>query len=102
MHKAGVVLACARRHVVQRRMRILTQRLRVASSPAEVVDNACADAILVLLQHKIVRAAGQQGADEALALLQDWLVLLSAAHNRRLGAKISSAHQVGNICPDFH
>ena len=88
----------ARRHVLQRRMRILTQLLSTASSPAEVCDGACGDAILVVLQHKIARAAALQGTGEARALLQDWLVLLVAAHNRRAGAQIGSVQHVRTRC----
>ena len=70
--------------MLRRRLRILTLRLDVARAPADVFANADADAVLVLLAHKIGRAAAAQGVDEARALLQDWLVLCAAAYNRQL------------------
>jgi hypothetical protein len=85
------------RLVLRRRLRILTLRLGVATAPAEVFAHADADAVLVLLAHKLGRAARAQNLPEARALLQDWLVLATAAYNRRAalpqGAAIASAEQ---------
>ena len=86
--------------MLRRRLRILTLRLDVAKAPAEVFANADADAVLVLLAHKIGRAAAAQGVGEARALLQDWLVLCAAAYNRQLqqGADgLTSAEQARTI-----
>ena len=84
----------ARSCVLQRRLRILTLRLEVAKLPAEVYAGADADAILLLLFHKISIAAAAQGASEGRALLQDWLVLFTASYNRHRNATLASADQV--------
>lgn len=79
--------------MLQRRLRILTLRLDVARLPAQVYAAADADAILLLLMHKIGAAAAAQGMPEGRALLQDWLVLFTAAYNRHLSTSLTSAEQ---------
>lgn len=82
-----------RRFVLQRRLRILTLRLTVAKLPAQVYAAADAEAILLLLMHKIGITVAAQGMSEGRALLQDWLVLFTASYNRHLSTPLSSAEQ---------
>ncbi|CAL8464261.1 g3796 [Coccomyxa elongata] len=90
----SVEAGTARRFVLprrrQRRLRIQMLRLEVAKVPAEVY----ADAILLLLFHKITIAAAAQGASEGRALLHDWLVLSTASYNRHKNAHTDMADQV--------
>lgn len=96
------MLAVTRRYVLQRRLRLLTVRLRVAKSPSEVYAGADADAILLVLTHKIAAAAAKQGIAAGRGLLQDWLVLFTAAYNRQLGHDLSSAEQAGLFSLIWH
>ncbi|KAK9823450.1 hypothetical protein WJX72_002854 [[Myrmecia] bisecta] len=70
------------RYVLQRRMRILTLALPVARPAQAVFEAVGADAVLCVLMHKIVRACEEEGEEEGRALLQDWLVILTANFNR--------------------
>jgi protein transport protein SEC24 len=81
------------RYVLQRRLRIWTLRLEVGRTPAEVYAGADADAILLVLMHKIAAAAAMHGPAKGRALLQDWLVLFTAAYNKQLGHALASADQ---------
>lgn len=85
--------------MLQRRLRILTLRLDVAKSPAEVYAAADAAAILAILVHKIGAAAAAQGLSEGRALLQDWLVLFTASYNRHQNAALTSAEQARRSLP---
>lgn len=77
-----------RRFTLQRRMRVLTMPVPVASNPREVFDAVNPDAVLAVLLHKIVASTAADGASEGHALLQDWLVLLAEQYNSHvLGAE---------------
>ena len=66
---------------MQRRLRVLTTPLRVARNAHEVYENASAEAVLVVLLHKISQAAREDGLQGARALLRRWIATLSAKHN---------------------
>lgn len=70
--------------VLQRRMRVLTVPIPLAATPREVFDGCDPDAVLAVLLHKLIQAAGEDGAAEGHALLQDWLSILAAQYNRHI------------------
>ena len=86
---------CACRLLLERRMRIVTVAMPVASAPAEVYAEANVDALLAVLVHKIGRVVMQQGVEQGQGLLQDWLVLFIAAYNNHRGLEPRSPHEVG-------
>lgn len=51
-------LACCR-FTLQRRMRVLTIPIPLAVTPREVYDGCDSDAVLAVLLHKLIQAAGQ-------------------------------------------
>jgi Sec23/Sec24 helical domain len=65
-------------------LRVKTVQLRLVATPREVYDGADADAVLCLLTHKTLRATADEGVEEAHALLQDWLIILTACYNRHV------------------
>lgn len=76
-----------RRHVLRRRLRVLTVTASVGRTTAEVYSGVDLDVVLAMLMHKIGRAAvAGQGMQEAQKLLQDWLVLFLSKYNRHLAA----------------
>ena len=79
----GISVAC--RLVLERRMRIMTVALPVASAHADVYCHVNADALLTMLVHKIGNVVLQQGLEQGQGLLQDWLVLFVAAYNSHRG-----------------
>ena len=88
---------CYCRFTLQRRMRVLTAPVPVASTPREVLDAANPDAVLAVLLHKIVASADREGAAEGHALLHDWLCQLATqynvhvrGHNSATGAEVST------------
>lgn len=75
------------RWVLQRRLRIMTVPMPVASRADMLFKNVEPDTCCALLVHKVLRAAAAEGIDEARALLRDWLVLLISCcvYNRAEG-----------------
>ena len=80
-------------------LRVLTIPLRVARDAAAVYENANAEAILVVLMHKISQAAAADGLRDARALLRAWLTNLCSKHNLARAAgeghTLDSLDQVG-------
>lgn len=56
-HDDNVPVAC--RCVLQRRMRVLTVPIPLAVTPREVFDGCDPDAVLAVLLHKLIQAAGE-------------------------------------------
>jgi len=73
------------KYILSRRLRVNTVALKLGATPKEVYASADAEAILALLQHKIVRASLEEGIAEGQLLLQDWLVILTAHYNEHFG-----------------
>ena len=93
------VCMCTCRLLLERRMRIVTVALPVASAPADVYAEADVDALLAMLVHKIGQVVMQQGIEQGQGLLQDWLVLFVAAYNSHRGLQPKSPQEVG---PQLH
>lgn len=62
--------------VLQRRLRVTTVPLPVATRTEAMFKNVDPETCCTLLVHKVLRAASVEGADESRTLLRDWLVLL--------------------------
>ena len=90
-----VSVAC--RLVLERRMRLMTMALPVASEPADVHCHVNADALLAMLVHKIGNVVLQQGLEQGQGLLQDWLVLFVAAYNSHRGIQPKLAQEVSSF-----
>ena len=90
-----ISVAC--RLVLERRMRIMTMAMPVASEPADVYCHVGADALLAMLVHKIGNVVLQQGLELGQGLLQDWLVLFVAAYNSHRGIQPKSAQEVSSF-----
>jgi hypothetical protein len=90
------------RSVLRRRLRVLTLAVDLARSPRTVYTAVDPAVVITVLMHKIARAAETEGVEEARALLQDWLVILMSAYNRRLererGIPIAGPAQVWWAC----
>ena len=84
-HADAKDVSAACRLVLERRMRIMTLAMPVASAPVEVYCHVNADALLAMLVHKIGNVVLQQGLEQGQGLLQDWLVLFVAAFNHHRG-----------------
>lgn len=84
-HADAKDISAACRLVLERRMRIMTLAMPVASAPVEVYCHVNADALLAMLVHKIGNVVLQQGLEQGQGLLQDWLVLFVAAFNHHRG-----------------
>lgn len=82
------------RLLLERRMRIVTVAVPVASTPAEVYAKADVDTLLAMLVHKIGQVVMQQGIEQGQGLLQDWLVLFVAAYNNHKGLQPRSPKEV--------
>ena len=67
-----------RRFVLQRRMRIITAALPLATGPAQLFASCDGEATACLVVHKCLATAAEQGAAAARQMLFDWLVLLAA------------------------
>ena len=87
------------RLVLERRVRVVTVAMPIASVPAEVYANADVDALLAMLVHKIGQVVMQQGTEQGQGLLQDWLVLFVAAYNSHRGLQPRSPQEV---CMQLH
>ena len=91
------------RFTLQRRMRVLTVPVPVASSPREVLDAANPDAVLAVLLHKIVASASADGAAEGHALLHDWLCQLATQYNVHVrGHNSATTAEVGPLTLSLH
>ena len=90
-------LSVACRLVLERRMRIMTTALPVASEPADVYCHVNADALLAMLVHKIGNVVLQQGLEQGQGLLQDWLVLFVAAYNSHRGIQPRLPQEVSSF-----
>jgi hypothetical protein len=71
--------------VVRRRLRIVTVRAEASAKPRDILDRAEPDVVMALLSQKVIRAALDDGVDEARLLLQDWLAILFARFNTASG-----------------
>ena len=57
-------------YTLERRLRVCTARLDAARDIKSIYTSSCADVILCLLTHKIMRAIIDEGMDESRLLLQ--------------------------------
>ncbi|KAL6760798.1 hypothetical protein V8C86DRAFT_2548426 [Haematococcus lacustris] len=67
--------------IMQRRVRVLTTRVKASEQPLELMRHAATDASLALLLHKIMRAARSRGTQRARLLLRDWLAGLATNYH---------------------
>ena len=76
----GNARGAGERWVVVRRLRLHTVQLPVARSARALLEAAQPEPLMVLLVHKVMRAAEEQGFREGRLLLQDWVLVLLAKH----------------------
>ncbi len=88
------------RFILQRRLRVCTIPLGVATEGPTVLQGAHPEVIMTCLLHRVLRVAAKEGTGEARLLLRDWLVNLTARYNWlcRASARLPQVWGLGLFC----
>jgi len=85
----------------QKRLRLYTTQVNVASSVKDVFEGVDVSACLSILTHKVLRSSFQKGLIESRLLVQDWLTMLITHYTEKFISVDPKTAQPSNIDLEF-